>query len=107
MSAAFDAEGVPYRAVGPVDQQALFPEGSDLIVILPGYPRTRAAISAWNYLRRPLRVVMVVPGPPADRSMILDLNSLRGLERIIVDNPSPSRLGFERLNRPISFRVFR
>ena len=88
-------------------QLSLFPVGADLIVVLPGYPRTHAAIAAWNLVHRPLRMVVVVPGPPSDRSMITELNALRGLERVVCDTQEPSRSGFERLQKPLSFRVFR
>ena len=86
---------------------APLPEGADLIVVLRGYPPTRQAAEAWNYLRKPLRIVMIVDGPPADRGTILTLNSIRGLERVIADMPDPARSGFERLQRPLSFRVVR
>lgn len=95
-----------YSKLEPM-QASLFPEGSDLIVVLPGYPRTHAAVAAWNLIHRPLRIVVVVPGPPLDRSMILELNALRGLERVICDTQDPNRSGFDRLQRPLSFRVFR
>jgi hypothetical protein len=95
-----------YAKLEPM-QASLFPEGSDLIVVLPGYPRTHAAVAAWNLVHRPLRIVVVVPGPPSDRSMILELNALRGLERVICDTQDPNRSGFDRLQRPLSFRVFR
>lgn len=95
-----------YARLEPM-QASLFPDGADLIVVLPGYPRTHAAIAAWNLVHRPLRIVVVVAGPPLDRSMILELNALRGLERVICDMQEPSRSGFERLQRPLSFRVFR
>ncbi len=87
--------------------QSLLPEGADLVVILPGYPPTRAAAEAWNYLRQPVRIVLVVDGPPAHRAGIDELNRMRGLERVIADMDEPSRTGFERLQRPLSFRVIR
>jgi hypothetical protein len=93
-----------YEALQPL-AQALLPEGADLIVILPGYPPSHAAAEAWNYLRIPLRIVMVVDGPPASRGEIDELNRIRGLERVIADMADPSRSGFERLQRPLSFRV--
>ncbi len=88
----------------PLAQMAL-PEGADLIVVLPGYPETRAQAAAWNLLRRPVRIIMVVDGPPVDREMIFELNALHGLERVIADMAHPSRSGFERLQRPLSFRI--
>jgi hypothetical protein len=87
--------------------QSLLPEGADLLVVLPGYPATRESAEAWNLLRRRVRIVMVVDGPPADRGMILTMNAIRGLERVIADMPNPSRSGFQRLQRPLSFRVVR
>jgi hypothetical protein len=90
----------------PLDQ-AVLPEGADLIVILPGYPPSHAAAEAWNYLRVPLRIVLLVNGPPANRAGIDELNRMRGLERLVADMEYPSRSGFERLQRPLSFRVVR
>lgn len=87
--------------------QSLLPEGADLVVILPGYPPSRAAAEAWNYLRLPVRIVLLVDGPPAHRAGIDELNRMRGLERVIADMEEPSRTGFERLQRPLSFRVIR
>lgn len=81
------------------------PDGADLVVLLPGWPPTHAAVEAWNYLRRPLRIVLLVDGPPADRGTVLELNTMRGLDRVIADMEHPSRSGFERLQRPLSFRV--
>lgn len=86
-------------------QQVPLPEGADLIVVLPGFPPSREAAEAWNYLRLPMRIVVLVDGPPVDRGSISDLNALRGLERVVADMPQPSRAGFERLQRPLSFRV--
>lgn len=93
-----------YEAVLPLDQ-AVLPEGADLIVVLPGYPPSHAAAEAWNYLRVPLRIVLLVNGPPGNRAMIDELNRMRGLERLVADMEYPSRNGFERLQRPLSFRV--
>lgn len=81
------------------------PEGADLVVLLPGWPPSHAAVEAWNYLRRPLRIVLLVDGPPADRGTVLELNTLRGLDQVIADMEHPSRSGFERLQRPLRFRV--
>lgn len=99
-----DAWPEGYEAVLPLDQ-AVLPEGADLIVILPGYPPSHAAAEAWNYLRVPLRIVLLVNGPPANRAGIDELNRMRGLERLVADMDYPSRNGFERLQRPLSFRV--
>jgi hypothetical protein len=93
-----------WNDIAPLAQVPL-PEGADLIVILPGYPVTHGSAEVWNLLRRPLRIVMVVDGAPPDRALILEMNAMRGLERVIVDMPRPSRAGFERLQRPLSFRV--
>ena len=101
-----DAWPESWEQIRPIQDYPL-PEGADLIVIVPGYPESRQAAETWNYLRRPLRLVLVVDGPPADRGTILDLNAIRGLERVIADMAMPSRSGFERLQRPLSFRVRR
>lgn len=95
-----------YEALQPL-AQTLLPEGADLIVILPGYPPTHAAAEAWNYLRQPMRIVLVVDGPPGSRAAIDELNRIRGLERVIASMEHPSRSGFERLQRPLSFRVLK
>jgi hypothetical protein len=92
------------ESVVPLEQVAL-PEGADLVVVLPGYPETREQAAAWNLLRRPVRIIMVVNGPPVDREMVFTMNSIRGLERVIADVQRPSRAGFERLQRPLAFRV--
>jgi hypothetical protein len=93
-----------WSRIAPLGQVRL-PDGADLIVVLRGYPPSRASAAAWNMLRQPLRIVMLVDGPPDDRGMILELNALRGLERVIADMAHPARTGFERLQRPLSFRV--
>ncbi len=80
------------------------PPETDVIVVLPGYPPSRAAAEAWNLLQAPLRIVLLVAGPPPSVGVVADLNGMRGLERVIVDADYPSRSGFERLQRPISFR---
>lgn len=81
------------------------PPESDLIVVLPGFPATRESADAWNLLDVRVRIVMVVDGPPPSVAAIADLNAMRGLERVIVETSYPSRSGFERLQRPMSFRV--
>jgi hypothetical protein len=83
------------------------PPTADLIVVLSGYPPSREAADAWNLVQVPTRIVLVVQGPPASSGAIGDLNAMRGLERVIVDTDAPSRSGFERLQRPMSFRVIR
>lgn len=87
--------------------QAILPQDADLIVIVPGYPPSQAAAEAWNYLRLPLRLVVVVDRAPADRGVVDLLNRIRALERVIAQMQYPSRSGFERLQRPLSFRVVR
>ena len=80
------------------------PEGVDVIALLPGYPPSQAAANAWNYVNAALRIVIVVPGPPPGSGVISDLNAMRHLERVIAQMNEPSRSGFERLQRPLSFR---
>ncbi len=93
-----------FAAIEPL-AKVLLPEGADLVVFLQGYPPTRSQAAVWNLLHQPLRIIMLVDGPPSDRGMILEMNSLRGLERVVATMDRPSRLGFERLQRPLSFRV--
>jgi len=76
-------------------------------VLLPGWPPSRAALDAWNLLGGGVRLIMIVDGPPADRSLIMELNRVRNLERVIAQMERPDRSGFERLQRPLSFRVVR
>jgi hypothetical protein len=83
----------------------LLPQGTDVIVILPGYPPTRSQAALWNMVRQPLRIIMAVDGPPADRGLLMEMNAMRGLERVIATMEHPARTGFERLQRPLSFRV--
>jgi len=81
------------------------PAESDLIVILPGYPPSRAAAEAWNQVGNfRLRVIVVVKTPPPNFGVVADLNGMRGLERVIAEIDDPSRAGFERLQRPLGFR---
>jgi hypothetical protein len=80
------------------------PPEADVIVVLPGYPPTRAAAEAWNLVRAPLRVIVVVREPPPSSAVVADLNTMRGLERVVLESDQPSRTGFERLQRPLSFR---
>lgn len=95
-----------YAELKPL-QQSIFPDGSEVVVVLPGWPPTREALNAWNLVGGALRVIIVVPGPPADRALIQELNRMRPLERVIAQMEHPSRTGFERLQRPLSFRVLR
>jgi hypothetical protein len=80
------------------------PPEADVIVLLPGYPPSRQAAEAWNLVQARLRLVLLVPGPPPSPSVAHDLNTMRGLERVIAEMEVPSRAGFERLQRPLSFR---
>ena len=97
---------LPFWPEDPEPLQALnlTPEEADVIVVLPGYPPNRAAAQVWNYVNVRLRIVAVVPGPPSSSGIIDDLNTMRGLERVIAQMEEPSRVGFERLQRPLSFR---
>ena len=80
------------------------PEESDVIVILPGYPPSNAAADTWNYIGARLRLVVLVNGPPASPVVLDQLNEMRHLERVIATMDQPNRTGFERLQRPLSFR---
>ena len=88
----------------PLESLNQMPEGPDLVVVLPDYPPSRAAAEAWNAIGVRQRIVVVVQGPPPTERVILDLNEMRGLERVIAQMDQPSRSGFERLQRPLSFR---
>jgi hypothetical protein len=97
-------------AAWPEDYEALqalgtLPEGCDLIVVLPGYPPSRAAAEAWNYIGPGARLIVVVTGPPPSAGVVNDLNTMRALERVIAQMDEPSRSGFDRLQRPLSFRT--
>jgi hypothetical protein len=83
---------------------AQIPPEADGIVILPGYPPSRAAAEAWNLVPARLRIVIVADGPPPSQAAVQDLNGMRALERVIAEMDVPSRAGFERLQRPLSFR---
>ena len=98
---SFDEWPREYAPLQALDQT---PEGVEVVAILPGWPPGRAAVDAWNYLRVPLRIIVIVPGPPATIDPITQLNEMRGLERVIAQMDTPSRQGFERLQRPLSFR---
>ena len=80
------------------------PVESDAIVVLPGYPPSRSAVDAWNLLGTRLRIVIVVTEAPPSAVVISDLNSMRSLERVVAQMDDPRRTGFERLQRPLSFR---
>jgi len=72
--------------------------------VLPGYPPSREAAEAWNLVNARLRMIVVVTTPPPSIGVVGDLNTMRGLERVIAELDQPSRSGFERLQRPLSFR---
>ena len=95
-----------FAALAPL-QNVVLPTDVELVVLLPGWPPTRAALDAWNLLGGNLRLILVVSGPPADRALIAELNRVRNLERVIAQMEYPDRSGFERLQRPLSFRVVR
>jgi hypothetical protein len=90
-----------YAQIQPLEHM---PEEADLIVVVGGYPPTKEAADAWNLLNARVRLVMVVDGPPPSTAVTTDLNSMRSLERVIAEMDTPSRSGFERLQRPLSFR---
>ncbi|HEY2955912.1 MAG TPA: hypothetical protein VGK89_11760 [Candidatus Eisenbacteria bacterium] len=90
-----------YAALQVLDQ---LPAESDVIVVLPGYPPSREALDAWNLVNARLRIVIVVTEPPPSAAVIADFNGLRSLERVIAQMDDPRRTGFERLQRPLSFR---
>lgn len=81
------------------------PGESDLMVILPGYPPHQQAAEAWNLLSERVRIIVVVNDLPPHNAAIDDLNKMRGLERVIVHTDDPHPRGFERLQRPLSFRT--
>jgi hypothetical protein len=95
-----------YAEIQPL-QQAILPTGSELVILLPGWPPTREALGAWNMVSGALRIIVVVDGPPADRALIAEFNRVRSLDRVIAQMEHPDRRGFERLQRPLSFRVVR
>ena len=90
-----------YAQIQPLEG---LPPEADLIVIVRGYPPTHEAADAWNLLNLRVRLVMLVDGPPASSGAISELNGMRALERVVAEMETPSRSGFERLQRPLSFR---
>jgi len=90
-----------YAQIQPLEG---LPQEADLTVIVRGYPPSSEAANAWNLLSVRVRLVMLVEGPPPSTAMVGDLNSMRALDRVIAEMNEPSRYGFERLQRPLSFR---
>ena len=80
------------------------PEESDIIVVLNGFPPSRTAVDAWSLVRGRLRLILVVSGPPMNPTTLDWLNQMPALERVIAEMDVASRAGFERLQRPLSFR---
>ena len=80
------------------------PAETDVIVVMPGYPPSRQAAEAWNLVQARLRIVVVVSDPPPSAAVASELNEMRGLERVVAQMDDPRRSGFERLQRPLSFR---
>jgi hypothetical protein len=80
------------------------PQGVEIMVVISGWPPSRSAIDIWNYVSVPLRIVVIVPDAPSTAGDVANLNELRALERVIAEMDEPSRSGFERLQRPLSFR---
>lgn len=104
------ARVVVYLSAWPEDFTQMEPLQSasteaEVMVVVRGYPPSRAAAEAWNYLRG-IRLVLVVQGPPRDAGLLDALNTLSPLERVVAEMDDPSRSGFERLQRPLSFRKF-
>lgn len=97
---ALDAWPDGFAALQSLSQ---LPPDADCVVLLAGYPPTRAALDAWNLVDARLRIVLVTAGPPDHSGVSQDLNQMRGLERVIARMEQPSRSGFERLQRPLSF----
>jgi hypothetical protein len=98
---SFDAWPAEFSRLQVLDQ---VPQGVEVVAVLPGWPPTLASVDAWNYLQIPVRAIVVVPGPPPSIDAVTSLNSMRALERVIAQMDEPSRAGFERLQRPLSFR---
>jgi hypothetical protein len=82
------------------------PPETDIIVLLPGYPPSRQAGDIWNYIDARLRLVLLVDGPPASVDVLDQLNQMRHLERVVATMDQPTRTGFERLQRPLTFRKY-
>ena len=93
-----------YPELEPLQQ---LPPEADLIVVVSGFPATREAAEVWNQLQVHARVVILAQGAPPATNVLLDLNRMRALERVIVETDDPSHRGYERLQRPLSFRILR
>ncbi len=93
------------RSYGDLQALDQVPAETECVVLLPGYPPTREAAEAWNLVSARLRLVVLADGPPPHTGVVEDLNLMRGLERVIATLANPARTGFERLQRPLSFRV--
>lgn len=90
----------------PLAHLGRLPVEVELVVVLPGYPPDRASAEAWNLIDARARLIVVAEGPPP-AGVVFDLNAMRALERVVVNTEDPTRSGFERLQRPLSFRVLR
>ncbi len=90
-----------YASLRTLDQA---PDGVEMTVVLSGWPENRAMVDIWNYLSIPARIIVIVPGPPPSIDAVAAINMMRGLERVIAQMDEPSRSGFERLQRPLTFR---
>lgn len=93
------------KEYSPLEVLNQLPTETDVIVVLAGYPPSREAAEAWNMVQARLRLVVVVTEAPPSAAVISDLNAMRGLERVIAQMDDPRRAGFERLQRPLSFRM--
>jgi hypothetical protein len=92
------------KEYSPLDVLNQLPSETDVIVVLADYPPSREAAEAWNLIQARLRIVVVVSEAPPSAAVVSDLNAMRGLERVIAQMDDPRRSGFERLQRPLSFR---
>lgn len=93
-----------YAALEPLQQ---LPRDVETWIVLPGYPPSREAAEAWNEIVARLRIVVVVTEPPPSSAVVADLNVMRALDRLVAQTDDPRRTGFERFQRPLSFRVLR
>ncbi len=80
------------------------PPEADVIVVLRGYPPSRGAVDLWKLVSARLRLVVLVTEPPMNPLTLDWLNEAPALERVIAEMEISSRAGFERLQRPLSFR---